>query len=85
MSKAVMKCPVCGETVLLTSKDKGKTIPKRVVKIDCNGKVVERYRSINEAANKNPLSRNAVKNRLNRRMKCNEFDLYGYSFRYERS
>lgn len=59
----------------------GRTRKKGVVKVDRNGTVIETYSSICEAADKNPLSRTAIKNRLNGKVKGNEYDLSGYTFR----
>lgn len=55
---------------------------KPVEKIDKYGKPIEIYRSVQEAANKNFLSRSCVYKRCMGRIK-DPFELTGFSFRYE--
>lgn len=63
-------------------KTNGRTRPKPVVKIDRDGKVLERYRSLSEAAKKNPMSKTAIKNRTERKLR-GEFSGFDYTFRLE--
>lgn len=60
----------------------GRTKPKAVVKIDKNGKVLERYKSLSEAAKKNPMSKTSIENRTRRKLK-NEFAVCDFTFRLE--
>lgn len=60
----------------------GRTKPKAVVKINEEGKVLERYKSINEAAKKNPMSKTSIENRTRKKLK-NEFAVCDYTFRLE--
>lgn len=58
----------------------GRTKPKEVVKIDQNGKVLEKYRSMSEAAKKNPMSKTSIENRTRGKLK-NEFAVCDFTFR----
>ena len=58
----------------------GRTKPKAVVKIDQNGKVLETYRSLSEAAKKNPMSKTSIENRTRGKLK-NEFAVCDFTFR----
>lgn len=60
----------------------GRTKPKAVVKIDQNGNVLERYKSLSEAAKKNPMSKTSIENRTRRKLK-NEFAVCDFTFRLE--
>lgn len=60
----------------------GRTRPKAVVKIDQNGKVLERYKSLSEAAKKNPMSKTSIENRTRKKLK-NEFAVCDFTFRLE--
>lgn len=63
-----------------TKKTIGKTKAKPVIKIDRNGNVIERYRSLSEAAKKNPMSKTSIKNRTSGNVK-HEFSGCDFSFR----
>lgn len=58
----------------------GRTKPKAVVKIDQNGNVLETYKSLSEAAKKNPMSKTSIENRTRRKIK-NEFEICNFTFR----
>ena len=60
----------------------GRTKPKAVVKINEEGKVLERYKSLSEAAKKNPMSKTSIENRTRRKLK-NEFAVCDFTFRLE--
>ena len=60
----------------------GRTKPKAVVKIDRDGKVLEKYRSLSEAAKKNPMSKTSIENRTRRKLK-HEFSICDFTFRLE--
>lgn len=60
----------------------GRTKPKPVVKITEDGKVLERYKSLSEAAKKNPMSKTSIENRTRRKLK-NEFAVCDFTFRLE--
>lgn len=60
----------------------GRTRPKAVVKIDMNGNVLERYKSLSEAAKKNPMSKTSIENRTRRKLK-HEFAICDFTFRLE--
>lgn len=60
----------------------GRTKAKPVIKIDRNGNVIERYRSLSEAAKKNPMSKTSIKNRTSGKVK-HEFSGCDYSFRLD--
>lgn len=60
----------------------GKTKPKAVVKIDRNGNVIARYRSMSEAARENPMSKTSIENRTKRKLK-HEFAICDFTFRLE--
>ena len=60
----------------------GRTRPKAVVKVDQNGNVLDRYRSLSEAAKKNPMSKTSIENRTRRKLK-NEFAVCDFTFRLE--
>ena len=60
----------------------GRTRPKAVVKINEDGKVLERYKSLSEAAKKNPMSKTSIENRTRRKLK-NEFAVCDFTFRLE--
>lgn len=70
------------EHMPLYKKTLGRTKPKAVVKIDQNGKVLERYKSLSEAAKKNPMSKTSIENRTRRKLK-NEFAVCDFTFRLE--
>ena len=61
----------------------GGALRRSVEKIDPSGNVLELYRSVEEAAEKNFLSKGCVTRRCLGRVK-NPFRLTGFSFRYER-
>lgn len=70
------------EQMPLYKKTLGRTKPKAVVKIDRDGNVLESYRSVNEAAKKNPMSKTSIENRTRRKLK-NEFAGCDFTFRLE--
>ena len=70
------------EQMPLYKKTLGRTKPKAVVKIDQNGNVLARYKSLSEAAKKNPMSKTSIENRTRRKLK-NEFAICDFTFRLE--
>ena len=58
----------------------GRTKPKTVCKIDRDGNVLEIYKSLSEAAKKNPMSKTSIENRTRRKLK-NEFAVCDFTFR----
>ena len=68
------------ETAPSRKKTLGKTKPKAVVKIDQNGNILARYKSLSEAAKKNPMSKTSIENRTMRKLK-HEFAVCDFTFR----
>lgn len=61
----------------------GGGLRRSVEKIDADGNVLELYRSVQEAADKNYVSKGCVTRRYMGKVK-NPYDLAGYTFQYER-
>lgn len=61
----------------------GGGLRRSVEKIDADGNVLELYRSVQEAADKNYVSKGCVTRRCMGKVK-NPYDLAGYTFQYER-
>lgn len=61
----------------------GRASRKPVVKIDRNGTIIDAYSSIKEAGKANHICGTSVRQRCKKRIK-DEFDLLGFSFRYEK-